>query len=157
MTAPTFQENSSARQHGAYQRVHPVRKVWTRRRWGMRHNYCAACGISDRRTRLETHHLVRFRRSDEPCNLLRLCGACHKAASGLFVVLRGFGRLPLLSFAACLALKKAADPEEWNGRRLAQLYGQPLPDPEPVPAWFGLRYEHWHGWVPEEFARGYAA
>jgi hypothetical protein len=138
-----------------YQKVEPVRDERARAAWAKRHRLCAACGVSDAHARLHVHHLVKFSRSDEPANLLSLCGVCHSAAEGVSVVWHG-GRLPMLSFAHCLALKQAADPDEWQPGRLTDLLGRPLPQPEPVPRFYRDHFHRRQGRLPEEFLFGYS-
>lgn len=106
--------------------------------WGMLHRYCQGCGISaaDAALRdgvgLSRHHLVKFKRSDEPTNLLCFCWREHHLAE-MGVLYRGQVKLPTLPLAVCLTLKKLRDPDEFDPARLEELYGQCLPDPEPIP------------------------
>jgi hypothetical protein len=102
------------------ERCYPIRDKKTRRAWAASFPYCMACGASEYWPGLQTHHLIKFKRSDECCNFLRLCTVCHQAAEGI-------GKAPL-TLAHCLWIKKERDPENWNPERLAQLYGKPLPD-----------------------------
>jgi hypothetical protein len=117
----------------------------------MEHDRCAACGIpglnalSDRwPPGLQTHHIIKPGRSDEPCNLLRLCERCHRLAEGERVPRGRALYWPTLPLAVCLALKLAADPEEWNPERLAVLAHRTLPELAPIPAAFLEERQHWH-------------
>jgi len=89
---------------------------------------------------------------DRGWNLLGLCHRCHKSAEGERVVDDSGERMPVLTFAMCLSLKREADPEEWNPDLLAECYGRPLPELEPVPDYYhqrrrryGVRLEPIHG------------
>lgn len=116
----------------AFVKSHPVRDVAGRREWEVRHNWCQSCGVSKDRAPwpgLSTHHVVRQGRSDEKTNWLRLCHRCHQRAEGLTVRVNGVV-LPKLTLANCLYLKRHHDPEEFDERRLAELYHQALPIPE---------------------------
>lgn len=119
--------------------------------WALRHRYCHACGIPYYSTQgrrwpisLTTHHIIKCHRSDEPCNLLRLCGYCHELAENRIVTHEG-EILPYLGLAICLTVKKFTDPDSWNPERLAELYHRPLPDLEDIPDWFCGQWLLWMG------------
>lgn len=123
-------------------------------RWNRRHDFCAACGRSGTYGNLTSHHIVKQGRSDEACNLLRVClHPCHDLAEGLDV--RGDRKfvwlgeppdmrcemvkgdlLPKITLAVALSMKRLADPKEYNAERLQELRGCRLPDPEPIPDHF---------------------
>lgn len=112
--------------------VHDKEAVW---RWSREHDTCACCHayVGMIGTILETHHIIKAGRSDEPCNLLRLCRFCHKLAEGEKVPHPSGGHWPNLSLAMCLKLKMEADPHEWKPERLAELRHSNLPDLKPLP------------------------
>lgn len=137
---------------GAYQRVHPVRDDKGRRAWAERHDYCQACGLpaheAERRhlVGLTTHHISKFRRSDEPCNFLRLCMTCHDLAE-LRAVRVGGVLLPTLPVPVCLTLKMVREPAEFDLDRLRALAGRAW-DPEPVPDVIETEFRRWHPGEP---------
>ncbi len=99
-----------------YQRCNPVRDVAARKRWRLtKGNRCQACGKRPGWLGVHIHHIIRFRRSDEPCNLLFLCAECHDAAHD--------GRITLAD--AC-RIKRRVDPDEFDLARLVELRGQPI-------------------------------
>jgi hypothetical protein len=111
------------------------------------HAYCQACGADYRP--LQVHHMIGGRggRSDEACNLLRLCGhPCHLLAEGLNVSNPANSvsapcevrprLLPKLTLAIQLSIKRLRDPAEFNEMRLTVLHGRRLPDHEPIPMFF---------------------
>ena len=103
------------------------------------HPYCACCG---RRGKLSRHHIIGGAgRSDEVVNLAVLClFLCHPLAEGERVA-NGNIRYEPLSLGQILTLKRLRFPDEVNLERLAELYGQPLPEEEPLPAWVGEMYQ----------------
>jgi hypothetical protein len=121
---------------GPYRRVGVVKDPVFYKAWAWAHTYCYCCGIRQNRggpfRDLTTHHIVKPGRSDESCNLLRLCLRCHNLAEMQTIVWNGH-TLPTLPLGVCLTLKMARDPVDWNPTRLAQLYLQSLPDMLPVP------------------------
>lgn len=131
---------------GAF-KCRPVRDPEMYRAWALEHPWCQACGIdaasahAERWPGLSTHHIVKAGRSDERCNLLRLCKRCHDLAE-LLTVKGGDGReLPRLTLAVCLAVKRDRDPGDWAPGRLAELrYPMALPAPAPVPAFLEEEY-----------------
>lgn len=97
-----------------------------REMWSKEQTFCVSCGFT---LDLETHHIVKQGRSEEPCNWLRLCRVCHQLAEN-YVVHRDGMRLPNLSLAHCLWLKRKWNPEEYDFDRLQELRGRFLPEPE---------------------------
>jgi hypothetical protein len=116
--------------------------------WALRNRFCHACGIPFykagklRYPGLQNHHMVKSHRSDEFCNLLRLCGWCHSLAENQEVIYNG-EPLPHIGLAVALMIKKWTDPEAWNPMRLEELYHRPLPEPKPVPIWFDQEWMVW--------------
>ena len=57
----------------------PVKDPEAVRQWADGHDCCQVCGIDEHKARwvhitgLQTHHIIKAGRSDEPCNLLRVC------------------------------------------------------------------------------------
>lgn len=96
---------------------------------------CACCwiGVNPFLSRkLEVHHMIKQGRSDERCNLLRLCNECHRLAE--FERVRVDGKiLPTLTLGRCLWLKLESDSEHFNLPRLAELYHKNLPEVEMLP------------------------
>lgn len=99
-------------------------------KWNRANTECVHCWTTDN---LTTHHIIGGRggRSNEPCNLLRLCSSCHDLAEKRSV--RGLdGKLlPVLTESNCLWLKKTFNPNEYDPERLQELKGCRLDDPEP--------------------------
>lgn len=99
--------------------------------WAYLHKFCQGCGVSAKMSPWpgnSTHHLVRFRRSDEATNLLRMCIACHSACEGL-----PWPGMPSLTIGMCLTIKACREPLDFDVERLRVLYGFGLPDMEPIP------------------------
>lgn len=120
-----------------YQRCKPIRDENARRQYRLQHLYCQCCGIrymdAERRDGkpLCVHHLIRFRRSDEVCNMLVACLRCHMTFHG---ALRIDGKeYPAMPLGVQLSLKCEHDAENWNPDRLAELYGHELPEFGDVP------------------------
>ena len=116
--------------------------------WGRAHPFCAACGREGGGAfGISTHHIVGGSggRSDEPCNLLRMCmHPCHDLAekldvrgparyahdfTGAIVQLRG-ELLPKITLGIALSMKLRCDPNEVDWDRLQELRGRRLPDLE---------------------------
>jgi hypothetical protein len=140
-------------------RVRPVRDRQFYAAWALRHDHCQACGIPASRAAfcrwpgLSRHHVVKFKRSDEGCNLLMLCQRCHDLAE-LRTVREGGVRLPTLSLAVCLTVKKNREPSEYDHERLRELYGRPLPDLLPVPPVIEAEYRRWRPGAVLQWDRG---
>jgi len=117
---------------------HPVRDTPRRIQWAAEHDACAACWayIGMFGVLLETHHIVKCGRSDEPCNLLRLCRRCHKLAERERIRGDDGKLLPHLTLGVCLTLKRESDIEHWSPARLTELRHSELPIMEPVPEFF---------------------
>lgn len=121
-----------------YQKCKPVKDPKFYKKWAEDHPRCQCCGIGETAARrrdggvpISTHHIVKFKRSDEACNLLRLCNRCHQLAEGIRQVEGDL--LPKLTLGVCLTIKMMRDAEAYDPERLAQLRGCALPDPEPIP------------------------
>lgn len=134
-----------------YQRVRPVKDAVFYRAWALAHPFCQCCGVPEAAApnapgcggiSLSTHHIVKFKRSDEACNLLRLCQRCHDLAEMRSVRVKG-ELLPLLYLSVVLTIKRVRDPDAWDPARLEILFGRPLPDPDPVPAFAEESYRRW--------------
>lgn len=92
-----------------------VRNAKLRTRWASTRPQCYFCGtIRD----VHTHHIVggSGKRSDEPCNFVRACGACHRKIHGT--------DKPSISLVSVLTAKRAADPDEYDFDRLQELNGR---------------------------------
>lgn len=85
-----------------------------RRKWAESRPSCYFCGTT---MGVETHHIVggSGKRSDEPCNFVRACGACHRKIHGT--------EKPKISLVSVLTAKRAADPDEYDFDRLQELHG----------------------------------
>lgn len=107
--------------------VHPIRDPETRTAWSAAHDRCQICGRTEaelRRARvwpsgLQTHHIIKPGRSDEPCNLLRVCSRHHDLIEGYRV--RGCRAITL---GNVLWAKQRWDPEEYDPERLMALWGR---------------------------------
>lgn len=107
--------------------------------WSLEHDHrCAAC---HRPRALQAHHLVKRSRCrvDRGFNLLLLCLRCHYSAEGERVIDDQGERMPILTFAMCLGLKREADPAEWEPELLAEAYRSPLPEIEPLSDYYTRR------------------
>jgi hypothetical protein len=135
----------------------PVKNLKTVRDWAARHDYCQVCLISERAARwrrltgLQTHHIIKPGRSDEACNLLRVCEQCHRIIEGERVPDNQGGYFPKLTLAHVLHCKRELDPHEYDPDRLTVLWRHrerkdgfdPLPRPQPLPAAFGQERRRW--------------
>jgi hypothetical protein len=107
--------------------------------WAREHLFCQVCGASERQGKAvsgvvnSTHHVVRFRRSDERCNLLRCCSRCHSLCEGLQIRQPNGTLYPTLPLAVVLTVKRAREPQDFDAARLEVLYGRRLPWPKPLP------------------------
>jgi len=130
-----------------YVKSRPVKDqeaVWE---WTNSHNCCQVCGIDEHKARwvgitgLQTHHIIKPGRSDEACNLLRVCERCHRIIEGESVPAENEGHWPPLTLAHVLGCKQEHDPQEFDPDRLTVLWRNrerslafdPLPRPEPLP------------------------
>lgn len=102
-----------------------VRDDRLRKEWATNRHYCYLCGGSRFQAWVQTAHIFGgAMRSDEPCNLLRLCVHCHMRDHD------GWGERKL-TLAHKLWLKKKYDPEEYDEERLLELSCRvSLPEPE---------------------------
>ena len=134
-----------------YKKSNPIKDAKFYAAWNAAHDYCQACGVPAHLAAnqphcagvpLSTHHIVKFCRSDEATNLLRLCYRCHQLAEGANLRVDG-DLLPKLKLPVCLTIKQARDPEVLNLERLAELFGRTLPDAEPIPEFIELSYRRW--------------
>jgi hypothetical protein len=120
-----------------YVKAHPVQDRERREAWRAKQSRCHACGRwphqADHRG-FHVHHIAKFGRSDEECNLLLLCATCHDVIEGERVV-RGNGHWPALSLAHQLWIKMERDPSNWDPERIRVLRGRAtLPTPEMPPS-----------------------
>ncbi len=130
-----------------YLKSRPVKDPAAVRQWAERHDCCQVCGIDEPKARwvgitgLQTHHIIKAGRSDEPCNLLRVCERCHRIIEGESVPDENGGHWPKLTLAHVLGCKREHDPQEYDPDRLTVLWRNrerspvfdPLPGPEPLP------------------------
>lgn len=108
----------------------PIKSPELLREFALEHWRCACCWRKSGytiATRLETHHLVKPGRSDERCNLLRLCNRCHRLAEGERIRGADGELLPTLRLEHCLWLKRESDRRHWRPSRLAVLRRRALP------------------------------
>lgn len=118
-------------------KVNPIRDTDFRRQWSAEHNHCQVCWAEPLALQfghLETHHLMTGR-SDEACNLLRVCVLCHLSIHA------GRVEFPLSRWEA-IEVKRLAEPDEFDAARLAALQWGVNATPEaildrsePVPEW----------------------
>ena len=130
-----------------YVKSRPVKDQELLRQWADCHDCCQVCGIDEHKARwvqitgLQTHHIIKAGRSDEPCNLLRVCERCHRIVEGESVPDENGGHWPQLTLAHVLHCKQEHDPQEYDPDRLTVLWRNrerslafdPLPPPEPLP------------------------
>lgn len=112
-----------------YQRVHPVRDEEARKLWRLtKPNRCQCCHRKPDWRGAHVHHIIRFRRSDEPTNLLLLCAECHDRCHD------GACENGKLTIGMMMTVKFLEDFEEFDQRRLAELYGSQF-ELEDLPNW----------------------
>jgi len=141
-------------------RSYPVRDRERVRQWAAEHDSCQVCGIDEHTARwvgitgLQTHHIIKSGRSDEPCNLLRVCERCHRIIEGEPVPDEGGAHWPRLTLAHVLHCKQELDPQQYDADRLTVLWRNrprtatfdPLPMPEPLPqAYLDERFQWLRG------------
>lgn len=123
-------------------KVRAVKSRLTLADFARSHPFCQACGAEPEA--LHIHHIIGGRggRSDEECNLLRLCGLpCHWLAEGLGVRNQFGEPIPKLSLGIQLSLKlRAGELDDAALARLTQLHGKRLPDLEAIPSYFERLY-----------------
>jgi hypothetical protein len=108
----------------------PIRDVPARLEWARDRDVCMVCGLHVRFLRrrfpagLFTHHICgNACRSDEPCNLLRVCARDHDRIHANEVTLGNV-----------LWCKRQYDAENYDAGRIMALRGRAsLPDLEPPP------------------------
>lgn len=84
-----------------------------RRDWASTRPFCYFCGQN---YGVESHHICGASgRSDEPCNLIRACGPCHRRIHGT--------EKPKICLAEVLLTKLSKDPKEFDFDRIEQLFG----------------------------------
>lgn len=125
-------------------KTHPIDSREALADFARTHWFCQACGADYRP--LQVHHILggRCGRSDEPCNLLRVCGhPCHLLAEqldvpdDLFEQRSGRVLLPKIFDGMALSMKlRVGELIEADLARLSVLnLGRPL-DLLPIPEWF---------------------
>ena len=120
----------------AYQRCHPIRDEKARKRWRQQQaNRCQVCNGRGDWLGLAVHHVIRFRRSDEPTNWILLCATCHGRC-------HDDPRDGRLTIGMVVLLKWFEAPDEFSLPRLMELRGGPVELTEP-PAW--LMEKRWPG------------
>ncbi len=121
-------------------RLKPVKSKKTLGEYAARVTWCEACGQGQNLHHfrgLEIHHIIKRGRSDERCNLIKLCWFCHMRAEATSAPDTW---LPL---GVILSIKKLRDPEGWDADRLAELRLRPLPDLIPIPAALLDEFSKW--------------
>jgi hypothetical protein len=140
-----------------YAKSRPVKDPEAVRQWADGHDCCQVCGIDEHKARwvyitgLQTHHIIKAGRSDETCNLLRVCQRCHRIIEGESVPDENGGHWPQLTLAHVLHCKREHDPQQYDPDRLTVLWRNrertpafdPLPPPEPLPAAYILERVQW--------------
>ena len=136
-----------------YEKVKPVKDAALYRAFFEDHPYCAACGVPTGKAAfapdcggigLSRHHIIRFKRSDEVCNLATLCSRDHNLAEGHQIRCEQTGLvLPTLTLGMVLSIKSERFPDEYDADRLAVLYGRALPDLEPIPEFLEASWRRW--------------
>lgn len=114
--------------------------------WNREHDRCMTCGRDEVEAAREcwpgltTHHIEKFKRSDERCNLIRLCTRCHNIAEGHLILEQGT-RLPPLTMGVILWVKRRLEPADHCPERLTVLRGRPLPEEKPIPEFYLMEME----------------
>lgn len=129
---------------GVKERSNPLKDEVAYGTWALQNRFCWACGIPYYKAgqvnrQLSTHHIIKSGRSDEFCNLMRLCRRCHDSAEG-----QEFPNWTQLELGIALSIKKAMDPHAWNPERMAELYHKELPDLIPIPAEYDREFIRWN-------------
>ena len=118
-----------------FNKSYPVKDKAALEQFAVDQQRCACCwiGVNPFLSRkLEIHHLIKQGRSDERCNLLRLCNECHRLAEMESIRENG-DLLPKLTLGMCLWLKLESDYGHHDLRRLTELYHKRLPECELLP------------------------
>lgn len=112
-----------------YQRCRPVRDEEARKEWARsKRQRCQSCHGKPCFLGLAVHHIVRFGRSDEPCNLLLLCNTCHAKIHDNPLGQR-------ITLGMTLAIKWLEDEDELDIDRLQQLHGRGELLMDDLPVW----------------------
>lgn len=143
--------------NGFYKKCKPVKNKKLYDQFYLDHPYCMACGVPGSKAAnqvhcggvgLSRHHICKFGRSDEVCNIIVLCYRDHCLAEGLLI--RDMDKqarelFPKLTLAIMLTIKIERYPDQCDPVRLEELYGSRLPDPEPIPAFLVADWLRWKG------------
>ena len=117
--------------------MRPIKCSDTLGAYAKANEFCQSCGVPPALRARQLHHIIRFGRSDELCNLLALCWRCHDWHHSY----------AKLSLAQVLSIKKLRDPANWDPERLKELYLKNLPTLEPIPS---VLLAEWGRWRPAE-------
>jgi hypothetical protein len=132
----------------------PIRDEELRAVWSAQHTYCQACGVHARDAPwpgLSTHHIIKPGRSDEPCNLLRLCARDHDLAELKAVRVKGT-LLPKLPWPVCCSLKAIREAEASDPVRLATLAKRLEIELPPIPRLIEAEFRRNRPWDGKRFA-----
>ena len=88
--------------------------------------YCWACGCGQfpHRCTLVIHHIIKFGRCDERCNLFRVCPRCHDIIEGHCIRQPDGTRYSRIELEHVLYLKRIFDGRHYNRLRLTILAGR---------------------------------
>jgi hypothetical protein len=136
----------------------PVRDEEFRKAWSAQHPYCQACGLHAREAQvlypqmpLSVHHIIKPGRSDEACNLLKLCLRCHDLAELKAVRVKGT-LLPKLPWPVCCSLKAIREAEAYDPVRLATLAKRLEIELPPIPRLIEAEFRRNRPWDGKRFA-----
>lgn len=134
------------------EKCHPVRDTKARKAWNREHDHCQICWKPEGLVLfppMQTHHIIKNGRSDEPCNLLRVCPACHGIIEGERWPMKGGGYWPRITLGMILKIKH--DEGQLDLDRLTMLYRgrqrtehyDPLPALEELPEEYQKERQKW--------------
>lgn len=138
----------------SYQRVNPIKDQDFYDQYVLDRPWCEFCGVPAAAAPhqpdaggvgLTRHHIIKFKRSDERTNVIVACCRDHALCEGLLVRNPQTGLLyPKLTLGIVLTVKRLRDPDGFDAKRLQELYGQTLPDFEPIPKFL---IDEWTNWT----------
>ncbi len=104
--------------------IKPIKSPATLDAFAREFTFCWCCGADARQAGwrgLHIHHIAKFGRSDERCNLSRFCATCHDIIEGHRVTYGQGKYYPPIDLGNVLWLKRAFDPKNYKRPRLMVL------------------------------------
>lgn len=104
--------------------IKPIKSPATLDVFAREFTFCWCCGADARQAGwrgLQIHHIAKFGRSDERCNLSRFCATCHDVIEGHKISMAAGVYFPPIDLANVLWLKGRFDYRHYDRSRIATL------------------------------------